>query len=66
MCFSSGDFHLASQQGMAMGDVRHAADMKTELPDLKGQGILSKQTGIHLGLVSNPLTADLMLSTMPW
>ena len=41
----TGDYQLASQQGMAMGGVRHAADMKTSQPDMKGHGILSRQTG---------------------
>lgn len=43
---STGDYNLASQHGMTMGSVRHGADMKTDQPDMKGQGVLSKQTGM--------------------
>lgn len=40
-----GDYNLASQKGMALGSVRHAADFKAEDIMQKSQGILTFQTG---------------------
>lgn len=41
---------MGSQKGMALGSVRHAADMKAEGLDPKGQGMLHFQTGNALHL----------------
>lgn len=41
-----GDYNKASQKGMSMGGVRHAADMRMEpYVDIRGQGIITPQSG---------------------
>lgn len=45
LIFFVGDYKLASQNGLSIGDVRHAPDIKVEEPSRASQGALHYQTG---------------------